>query len=314
MLKRRVRFAPVDLLVAVFAGALTLTGLLAWDAISDHRAVAVTAAVSVAPFVVARLRARDPKPGTPVALLGDFWVIAGVVLVFDNLGPFIRAVNPVDRDAALIAFDRALFGTDPTRWLERVATPLLSDVLTVCYALYYFHPIVLGILLLRDDGRRRAGGSATPPELPRFTFAIVFAFFLSYAGYFAVPAIGPRFTIAHDAPLPRGTVSAAIDRTLDHLEKNKRDCFPSGHTMITVGVLLEAWRRSRRTFLAFLPFAAGLVACAVYGRYHYVADVLAGLALAWPSMALGRILAVRLGRRLGTEPDPALTAATGPAG
>ena len=44
-------------------------------------------------------------------------------------------------------------------------------------------------------------------------------------------------------------------------------------------VLVEAARRSRRTFLGFLPFALGLLAATVYGRYHYLSDVLAGLAL-----------------------------------
>ena len=37
--------------------------------------------------------------------------------------------------------------------LERIATPFLSDVLTFCYALYYFHPIILGGLLFADDRR-----------------------------------------------------------------------------------------------------------------------------------------------------------------
>ncbi|HEV8268977.1 MAG TPA: phosphatase PAP2 family protein, partial [Thermoanaerobaculia bacterium] len=210
-------------------------------------------------------------------------------LIFDGLGPLIRALNPHDKDAALMAFDRFLFrGVDPTVAMERYATPFLSDVLTVCYALYYFHPIVLGALLFADD--RRQGRSEDDAAFPRFAFVVVFVFFVSYVGYFLVPAVGPRYTIVHGGPLPRGAVSMAIDHTLDVLEKNKRDCFPSGHTMVVLTVLWGAARRSKKTFLGFLPFALGLVAGTVYGRYHYVTDVLAGAALTMLTIPLAEAL------------------------
>jgi membrane-associated phospholipid phosphatase len=206
--------------------------------------------------------------------------------LFEGLGPLIRAVSPVDRDSWLVAFDRALFGAAPSVLLARFATPLLSDVLTVCYALYYFHPIVLGALVYSDD--RKAGAEGTSREFRRFAFVIVTVFYVSYAGYFALPAVGPRFTVPHAAPLPRGAVSQTIDSTLNFLERNKRDCFPSGHTMVVTAVLMEAARRSRRTFLGFLPFAIGLVTATIYGRYHYAADVIAGLALTLAIVPLAR--------------------------
>src|SRR5207244_8115305 len=102
--------------------------------------------------------------------------------------------------------------------------------------------------------------------------------------------IGPRFTVRHAGPLPRGAISSAIDSALDQLETNKRDCFPSGHTMVVTAVLIEAARRSRRTFLAFLPFALGLVAATVYCRYHYGVDVIAGLLLAFLVVPIAKLV------------------------
>jgi membrane-associated phospholipid phosphatase len=201
-------------------------------------------------------------------------------------------VHPVDYDAALIAFDRALFGTDPTVALEKIATPFLSDVLTLFYALYYFHPIVLGTLVLLDDRARPTAAR----DFPRYAFVMVFVFYVSYACYFLVPAIGPRYTLAHAGPLPRGAIAQAIDHTLDVLEKNKRDCFPSGHTMVLTAVLLEAYRRSKKTFWTFLPFAAGLFVATVYCRYHYVADVIAGFAMAFVTVPVGNALYRRFGQ------------------
>src|SRR5512140_1771279 len=248
--------------------------------------------VALVPAVAALLRGRNPNPSKPLRILLDYYVIACIVVIFDGLGPLIRAVNPVDKDPHLIAFDRWLTGTDPTVFLARYATPLLSDVLTFFYALYYFHPIVLGTLVLLDDRTR----PAAERDFSRYAFTMVFVFFVSYVGYFLVPAVGPRFTVTHPGPLPRGAVSQTIDATLDWLESNKRDCFPSGHTMVVVAVLLEAARRSRKTFWCFLPFALGLVAATVYGRYHYVADVLGGLVLAFLAVPLGNALYRRFER------------------
>ena len=48
----------------------------------------------------------------------------------------------------------------------------------------------------------------------------------------------------HDADLSQ--VSPLFTTTIDGLEKNKHDCFPSGHTMVVTAVFLESWRRSKR--------------------------------------------------------------------
>jgi membrane-associated phospholipid phosphatase len=281
-----VRWKPVDVLTTAFAGLLFVAGLSRFQALDDRRVLLRMIVVAAIPAMVAILRARHPNPSKALQVFLDFYVIACVVVIFDGLGPLIRAVHPVDYDAALIAFDRGLFGTDPTVALEKIATPLLSDVLTLFYAFYYFHPIVLGTLVLLDDRGRPALAS----DFPRYAFVMVFVFYVSYACYFLVPAIGPRYTLAHAAPLPRGAIAQAIDHTLDVLEKNKRDCFPSGHTMVLMAVLLEAYRRSKKTFWAFLPFAVGLVVATVYCRYHYAADVIAGFALAFVTVPLGNAL------------------------
>lgn len=277
---------PVDALTSLFAAALVVAGLARFQALESPGVLLRMGLVALVPAAAAWLRGRNPNPSKNLQILLDYYVIACIVVIFDGLGPLIRAVNPVDKDVHLIAFDRWLTGTDPTVYLERFATPFLSDILTFFYSLYYFHPIVLGTLVLLDDRER-------PPaerDFGRYAFTMVFVFFVSYVGYFLVPAVGPRFTVTHAGPLPRGAVARVIDDTLNMLESNKRDCFPSGHTMVVTAVLLEAARRSRKTFWWFLPFAVGLVIATVFCRYHYVADVLAGLALAFVAVPLGNAL------------------------
>lgn len=291
MLQRGVRFALADLLTSGAAGLLLVVGLLAGVPAEAPAAFASVAAAFFLPFAFAAVRARRPAPGSLLASAADFGPILPLLLVFDNLGPFVLGTSSVDLDPLLVAADRLLFGgDDPTRLLEPLLRPALLEVLTVCYGLYYFHPIVLGALLWRDDLREKTPGA----RFPVYVFGMLLVFYVSYAGYFLVPAIGPRFTVPHSGPLPRGAVARAIDGTLDRLETSRRNCFPSGHTMVTVAVLVEAARRSRKTFLAYLPFALGLLAATVACRYHYVVDVLAGLILAFVVGGGARALARRL--------------------
>jgi membrane-associated phospholipid phosphatase len=66
--------------------------------------------------------------------------------------------------------------------------------------------------------------------------------------------------------------------------------------MITVSVLIVAWRRLRWLFWVLLPVATLLVLSTVYCRYHYVVDVIAGIVLAFATVPLGDRLYARLMR------------------
>ena len=179
----------------------------------------------------------------------------------------------------LAAADRALFGVDVTVWLQRFVRPALTNFFYLSYTSYYFIGLALGFVLWR---RSKA-------NLRRFILTLTLCYYVSYAGYFLVPALGPRIALAgrHAVVLESTALSAAIARTLNELEHTKFDVFPSGHTMIAAAVLLVAFRRARDVFWALLPIALCLIASTVYCRYHYVVDVLAGLILACAAVPIG---------------------------
>ena len=206
---------------------------------------------------------------------------AGILPTFHSLGYITQHIRP-DLDSYLIGIDYGLLGVHPTVWLERLNHPLLIDVLALAYSSYYFLPVVLGLALHLDRKHH---------ELEHLLLAVTIGFFISYVGYLLVPAIGPRFTLAALQQIPiKGRLVA--NQLLDFLnagEFNKRDCFPSGHTGITLIVLYYAHAHHKRLFAVLLPIGCLLILATVFLRLHYVIDVLAGFALAALAILISEI-------------------------
>jgi membrane-associated phospholipid phosphatase len=243
-------------------------------------------------LVMAAVRREERLPPA-LKFVVNFYPMAFIPILYESLGPLIAAARPAARDGMLIAADRALFGQDPTVWLQRFVTPFLTDFFFISYLTYYFIAIGLGVVFwVRDRAVAR-----------RFIFTLTLAYVLSYAGYFAVPALGPRAALAerHSVALETTAVSRAISATLDELEHTKFDVFPSGHTMIAVIVLIVAFERARDVFWWLLPVAICLVISTVYCRFHYVVDVIGGTALAIVAVPLGDAIYDRWTKRLKIE-------------
>jgi hypothetical protein len=212
-----------------------------------------------------------------------------VPFVFLNLGRLIPLVNPRTYDAELEALDRALLGREVQTALYSLPLPAwIADVLTVAYSTFFFLAIVLAVVL----------AARRDPFLPQVTAAVVFTFVVSYAGYFVVPAYGPRTTVAQQRylSLPPGLVGEHLRDQLDHWEKTKTDAFPSGHTMVTLAVLFCARRRYRPLYNVLLPIGSLLIAATILLTYHYVVDILAAVPLMAGSVALAAWIAGRVPR------------------
>ena len=285
------RLRPLEALNLGTLAVLTLLTLVLGDRIPERGAILARYAEMAAGLVAVAIAARreDRLPSVARVVL-NFYPVAFVPLLYESLGPLIVAANPHSRDSLLIAADRALFGGDPTVWLERYLSPFLTDLFFLGYLSYYFIAIALGAILW---GRN-------PDTARRFIFTLTVAYLLSYTGYFLVPALGPRASLAdqHQRELATTAISRTVSVTLDELEHTKFDVFPSGHTMIAVVVLVVSFQRARGAFWWFLPIALLLIASTVYCRYHYVVDVVAGTVLGLLSVPLGDRLYDRMQERL----------------
>lgn len=273
-------FKPSDLLTFAF---LALFSVLAVSSAPLNSSwigpVAVYAALAAMILMAAAYRTNvaPAKRGFHVSLLAT---VVTVLVIFNSLGSLIAGIHPATCDARLIAIDQAIFGVHPTVWLERFISPLLTNMLQLTYASYYFIPVSLGVVLIF---RGRYG------EFEKVLFGILLCFYLSYVGYLLFPAIGPRFTLSHlqTMELQVSPFIRTIQEALDALEKNKTDAFPSGHTAISLVSLYYAWKeREKILFTVLSPLVAGLIISTVYLRYHYVIDVIAGMVLAGLTLAI----------------------------
>jgi len=198
-----------------------------------------------------------------------------MVLYLENrrLIPF---VNSYDLDELFIKIDRFLFlGHDPTLLMERITWPLLSEILQVAYASFYFLPFILCVVIYRTRPRMEFHINAS---------TILMGFYLSFIGYYLTPAIGPRFTLDHLQTFPLEGVFL-FDRIRDMLARAEglmRDCCPSGHTMISLLTVLLARRYARGFFPVACIWAFLIIFSSVYLRYHYVFDLMVGGGLSLP--------------------------------
>jgi membrane-associated phospholipid phosphatase len=256
---------------AVFAfGAIVVAILLAGHSRLPNAGWLVVGHVVglLAVFALTQFVPLDRPAGYAVRHL---YVALVIPICFSAMGAYVHPIRLIDYDPLLAQIDRWLFGVHPTVWLAGLHHPALTEICQLCYSTFYFLPVVLAVVLM---AQRRW------PEFELLVFMVTFGFFLSYLGYIAVPAVGPRLALEHLHPFPlEGLWSfEPIRHTLDSLEQIKRDCFPSGHTMMTLATLVFAARMHRPTFWVLLPIGAILVFSTVYLRYHYVIDLLMGVA------------------------------------
>ena len=110
------------------------------------------------------------------------------------------------------------------------------------------------------------------------TFLLALGFLVSYLGYLLVPARGPRYLLEPLQHLPlRGLWGfESMQATLNRLEKDHYDCFPSGHTELTVLACWLSRTVSQRLFWVYFLYTLCIVFATVYLRYHYTADLMAG--------------------------------------
>jgi membrane-associated phospholipid phosphatase len=212
-------------------------------------------------------------PRLPGALFfRHVYPLAYVLACYRVMSLLIRSIRETRSDAMLAAWDFAVWKANPTVWLERVQSPVLTEVMQIVYAL--FVPFVLAVAAILWVQQRE--------EFRSYAFLLTLGFLASYLIYFIVPARGPRFFLdgLQTRPLTGLWLFAPLRSWLDVLESPHYDCFPSGHAEMTILAWWTARRISKRLSAIYLAYTGLILLATVYLRYHYTVDLVAGVLLA----------------------------------
>jgi membrane-associated phospholipid phosphatase len=290
------RFRTFDFITLAFLLYLSLLSLIFHTRVPEWWIlICVNIAAAGVIFLMA-VYFSDAPLSSPRRWLRDWYPVGAILLVYKELYYIIYPIRGMDYDELLMKIDRWLFGVNPTEWIAQFSHPVLTEFLQIVYASFFFLFLIAGYEMYRRSMMK---------EFYYMLFLVSYGFFLSYIGYFLVPAIGPRFTI-HDyhtmhEMLPGLYLTDTIRYLLDAGESIpygvpnpedyvQRDVFPSGHVQLTMVLMyfVAVYRLRIRTFI--LITGSLLIISTVYLWYHYVIDVFAGAAFCWLTIYTGKYI------------------------
>ena len=210
---------------------------------------------------------------------------------FEELGKLVHLVNPGWQDAKLIAFDHWLTGVHPALWLEQFATPARNDFFQFTYITYFTYLLMVGgVLYYRRDWKA---------YWATMTYSMA-GYVIGYCIAMLFPIESPWFAMEGmwRGELQGGPFTATIN-FIEHFGRVRGAAFPSEHVAGSVAALWGAWRHRRWLFWTLMPLVACMCVSTIWGRYHYVADVFAGIATGTLGYVIGSWLVKRKNEKGG---------------
>lgn len=231
------------------------------------RNLCVFAAVLISSAVTSRIR----RP-LLAFLLRTATVTLSYAYLFNAVAPLQLILHGRFRDDLVLAFEARLFGVQPTLWLERLVTPLLTEWMMFCYVIYLpLYPVLCAILWVKR-------GKVAAEE---YFFTLGLANVLCDAGFILFPVAGPMYWMPDRYTVPLHgwvfTWAGELIRTRAHFVGGS---LPSPHAAAATVMWVMAWKHYRPVFWVLSPVILSLYVSTFYGRYHYVTDTILGIATA----------------------------------
>jgi membrane-associated phospholipid phosphatase len=255
-------------------------------------------------LVFNRSGARGEFKRAVVGILRDWGPVILIMWLFQSLETYTGVVRQTSIDSYLYRADQWLFGVEPTVWLSRHSTPLLTDYMAFAYGAYFITPMILATMLsLR--GRRE--------DFREMTTALVLQMGIGFFLFLLFPAGPPRY---YDPLLHGGFDPAVLHSHFGLFELQQgafdsadpartRSAFPSLHCSLALLTLIYSYRfsdavwprRPRLWFRVVLVLVVSLWISVVYLRHHWVVDIFAGLCVGALANWLAPILRIRWPKR-----------------
>ena len=245
-------------------------------------------------FVALLVLARAPRTPPLVANAAYRLALPGaIVATFSQLHYILPTARTTSWDAQIYAVDKALFGFEPAESWDRFVTPQTTEWFSFFYYLY-FGILLVHVLPMSLFERRM-------PVLREFSWGIFTVFCVGQLVYTLVPGFGPYRLLAtkFHHPLTGHVFWPLVEKAVASFDGTHRtDIFPSLHTAVPSFFTLFAYRHRdklpfRYTWPGMAFVTANIILATMFLRWHYLLDVVAGLALAATAFATARRLPAR---------------------
>jgi membrane-associated phospholipid phosphatase len=222
----------------------------------------------VALGLLVRNRQRSPA----WEFLHDWYPVVMFIVCFEEVAHLSFLLRDAWQDHYLLRFEAWMFPMPPTVWLGRLGSPLVTEVMELGYFSYFLLFLIVGGLLYWGEDKR---------AFRQLTDATVLSYLLCYAAFILFPTEGPAHTLAphHNFPLPGGGPFHWAVMLIQTHAGVHGNAFPSAHVAGAVVALIFAWRHDPKLGFWLTPLVILLCLGAVYDRYHYLSDVVAGVAV-----------------------------------
>jgi membrane-associated phospholipid phosphatase len=199
----------------------------------------------------------------------DWYPMAMFIVCFEEVSRLSFVIRDEWQDHFLLVLEARVFRVAPTVWLGQHGSAWLTEILEIGYFSYFvLLMMVAGMLYPRQDGG----------PFRRVMDATVCAYMVCYSVFILFPTEGPAHTLAsmHNDPLPGGGPFHWMVGLIQRNAGVHGNAFPSAHVAGAVVALYFAWQYLPRVRWLLTPLVCLLCVGAVYDRYHYVSDVIAG--------------------------------------
>ena len=233
------------------------------------RVLAVHLAIAAAILWLARTAARSRSAAIDFAR--HWYPLPLYIFLFEELGGLVHAIFPGWLDRWFITFDYNFAGVHPSAWLAQFASPALDDYMQFAYMTYFLYLVLLPAILYFQNERAAFWTVMASTAVAHYSVYVIAVL---------LPVESPYYSLASlNLPALPGGYCTALIGLIERFGRVHGAAFPSAHVAGSMVAILASWRYRRWLFWVCLPFFASMCVATVYGRYHYVADVFAGIAV-----------------------------------
>ena len=271
------KYLLVDKATFIYMAALSLL-ILIFHANLTNWMTYIIFNLGICVAVVLIANGLNHKAGRWSIFFRHWYPLIFFILLYEETRHLVHLVFPQSFDPLINQLELAVFGVYPSVWMQKFICFGLNEYLMFSYCFYYFLLVVLGVGLFFSHKVK---------EFDDLLFTSAVAYYISYLGFVLFPVEGPRFALVANHQLEiNGGFFTSLAQSLINFAGIQGGAMPSSHVAVAVVVLVYAKRHHRILYYVLSPLIASLLISTVYGRFHYVSDVGAGILVGGVSLLL----------------------------